>query len=368
MQDNEKFDDYWNRVYEPIKTEFQTFKSRQNVEVLKANIKRWKNRFRRVVKTQKKKASAKWELKRINLAGGLENYGGWYHPTEETKFGRGLTLKDLGLTGYESSIRIQNLDPKTKVACRELLGDNYYIVSIDPGPEMVVYSPAEAIEYSFNAGFFKKANQAYEKRRKRHQSKADSDDTSEEEKKLHRLFQKEAYARFRGKRDASYKSLARFLTAFHVVSVGDLAASGDFGTKYTNGLVRKVVPERLRLFLDRHHTSPFGHATSDGRVNNFQCALRAGEKCTTMSCGHCGLPNFDIGRSKLFICPHCGCNESRDGGAARKILIKLLFANEQDKEERDQIVSHMQNRSQQLGRWRELKQTQTNSTHGSRSL
>ena len=51
------------------------------------------------------------------------------------------------------------------------------------------------------------------------------------------------------------------------------------------------------------------------------------ESFTSMCCGKCGHPNKALGASKVFRClqPNCGNVECRDGGAARKILIKFLL-------------------------------------------
>ena len=48
------------------------------------------------------------------------------------------------------------------------------------------------------------------------------------------------------------------------------------------------------------------------------------EAFTSKTCGKCGGYHACLGARKVFICPHCGNVEERDGGAARKILLCWL--------------------------------------------
>jgi putative transposase len=53
------------------------------------------------------------------------------------------------------------------------------------------------------------------------------------------------------------------------------------------------------------------------------------ERCTTRTCGNCGLQNLEVGGKEIFICKN-GCKTvmGRDHNAARNILIKYLIDNE----------------------------------------
>jgi len=48
------------------------------------------------------------------------------------------------------------------------------------------------------------------------------------------------------------------------------------------------------------------------------------EEHTSKTCGSCGVRHPNLGPSKVHFCHSCKCCEERDGGAARKILMKSL--------------------------------------------
>jgi len=48
------------------------------------------------------------------------------------------------------------------------------------------------------------------------------------------------------------------------------------------------------------------------------------EESTSKTCGSCGVRHPNLGPSKVHFCHSCKCCEERDGGAARKILLKSL--------------------------------------------
>jgi len=50
------------------------------------------------------------------------------------------------------------------------------------------------------------------------------------------------------------------------------------------------------------------------------------ESWTTRCCGCCGFILPNVGAVKVIVCPHCKHKADRDGAAARKIMIKVLFA------------------------------------------
>jgi putative transposase len=50
------------------------------------------------------------------------------------------------------------------------------------------------------------------------------------------------------------------------------------------------------------------------------------EAYTSKTCGRCGRVNAQLGGKEVFACPHDGCGyvASRDGSAARNILLRFL--------------------------------------------
>ena len=50
------------------------------------------------------------------------------------------------------------------------------------------------------------------------------------------------------------------------------------------------------------------------------------ESYTSKTCGQCGILNDKLGGAKTFRCPHCGHEEDRDMGAARKIILRSVSA------------------------------------------
>ena len=64
------------------------------------------------------------------------------------------------------------------------------------------------------------------------------------------------------------------------------------------------------------------------------------ERHSSKCCGRCGHLHQNLGGSKMFICPNkeCGNVEDRDGGAARKILLRWMYVQiEKHREMEDQM-------------------------------
>jgi putative transposase len=53
------------------------------------------------------------------------------------------------------------------------------------------------------------------------------------------------------------------------------------------------------------------------------------EAYTSKTCPRCGKLNHKLGGKEVFVCPHDGCGyvASRDGSAARNILLRYLTLN-----------------------------------------
>jgi len=54
--------------------------------------------------------------------------------------------------------------------------------------------------------------------------------------------------------------------------------------------------------------------------------VRCNESYTSKTCPHCGHIHNRLGGSKVFKCPECGYQASRDANGARNIMIRALQA------------------------------------------
>ena len=271
----------------------------------------------------------------------------WRLPTSDEVFGKNAkTLKQLGL--HETRV----------FHCRDLLSaedllkwrrvwafimpnnsrrenQGMYVASIDPGVRdfLMIFDANSARLYRIGSGSAHVADRRWQGRRRnldRECSRiqrcmsglADEDnalwaDFTAYQNRKHR-WQKRADREM----NALHQSIVTFL-----VGVFDIIILPEFDVVRMTQKSRRIsagVSRRMRgLHFGQLRDTLIRKCT--GRRAKAELFESVDESYSSQCCGLCGQCNKALGASKVFRCLKCENIECRDGGAARKILIKFLL-------------------------------------------
>ena len=123
--------------------------------------------------------------------------------------------------------------------------------------------------------------------------------------------------------DALHQTVVTFLVGvFDIIilpefDVGRMTRKKRRLSRYVSRTMRGLHFGKLRDLLLRKCTG------SRAKAELFE---NVDESFTSKACGWCAVLNKALGASKVHRCSSCGNTECRDGGAARKILIKFVLS------------------------------------------
>jgi hypothetical protein len=215
--------------------------------------------------------------------------------------------------------------------------DRARIGATDPGERTfaMIYDAYHARLYRFGAGLGQYLDSTCMKKHRKCQSECDQlksqspqsmAERDERDKQVQRLRNQmhRLYKRKEAQIHSFHNTLARFIRGVFSVFILPKFQVGGMTRKHTRS--SKKVSRRLRslhhyAFRQRlfHVCKPTPRNPRGTRV------ILSNEAWTTKCCGKCAFVINGIGASKTVTCPSCHHREDRDGGAARKILIKAVF-------------------------------------------
>lgn len=95
--------------------------------------------------------------------------------------------------------------------------------------------------------------------------------------------------------------------------------------KKRSGNQRKINSKSVRQMLTLSHYR-FEQHLKQAASRKGVIVVLCNESYTSKTCGNCGHVHHKLGGNKIFKCPHCGTQISRDANGARNILLRALQA------------------------------------------
>ena len=132
--------------------------------------------------------------------------------------------------------------------------------------------------------------------------------------------------RWQKRHDRDVRALHQAATAF-LVGAFDIIILPEFNVGQMTKKKKRISGEVSRTMRSLH----FGQLRDrllrlcTGPRAKAELFENVDESYSSKACGWCGTLNRSLGASKVHRCSHCGNKECRDGGAARKILIKFVL-------------------------------------------
>ncbi|MDR9896457.1 transposase [Aetokthonos hydrillicola Thurmond2011] len=101
--------------------------------------------------------------------------------------------------------------------------------------------------------------------------------------------------------------------------------SSQMVIKKRSGKKRRINSKSVRQMLTLSHYR-FEQHLKQAALKKGVIIVLCNESYTSKTCGNCGHVHHKLGGNKIFKCPHCGINVSRDVNGARNILLRALQA------------------------------------------
>lgn len=101
--------------------------------------------------------------------------------------------------------------------------------------------------------------------------------------------------------------------------------SSQMVIKKRSGKKRKINSKSVRQMLSLSHYK-FEQHLKQAASRKGVIVILCNESYTSKTCGNCGHVHHKLGGNKVFKCPHCGIQISRDVNGARNILLRALQA------------------------------------------
>ncbi len=125
-------------------------------------------------------------------------------------------------------------------------------------------------------------------------------------------------------KDLHNKAVNLLVNAYKVIYLPTFDSS-QMVIKKRNGKRRKINSKSVRQMLTLSHYKFEQHLKQAASKKGVIIVL-CNESYTSKTCGNCGHIHHKLGGNKVFKCPHCGIQISRDVNGARNILLRALQA------------------------------------------
>jgi putative transposase len=126
-------------------------------------------------------------------------------------------------------------------------------------------------------------------------------------------------------KDLHNKAVNLLVNSYKVIFLPTFDSS-QMVIKKRSGKKRKINSKSARQMLTLSHYKFEQHLKQAALLKGVIVVL-CNESYTSKSCGNCGHVHHKLGGNKVFKCPHCGIQISRDVNGARNILLRAMPRN-----------------------------------------
>ncbi len=125
-------------------------------------------------------------------------------------------------------------------------------------------------------------------------------------------------------KDLHNKAVNLLVNSYKVIFLPTFDSS-QMVIKKRSGKKRKINSKSVRQMLTLSHYR-FEQHLKGAALRKGVIVVLCNESYTSKTCGNCGHIHHKLGGNKIFKCPHCGIQISRDVNGARNILLRALQA------------------------------------------